>query len=98
MTIRLSMFGAAIAMAMLAGAAQAQSRPQGFPEGSFQVAQGSTCQSFQDMCAARCKTRAPTDANCVSDHCTPKLGQCRQTGCWQEGARYGGGKTCGLAK
>jgi hypothetical protein len=62
------------------------------------VAEAASCQGMFSQCAARCKTRAPTDKNCVSDHCSPKLGQCRQSGCWQEGAMYGGGKTCGLTK
>ena len=73
--------------------------PQTFssPIAPIEIAAGS-CKGFQSSCAARCKTRAPTDANCVSDHCSPKLAQCRSTGCWQEGAAYGGALTCNLAK
>ncbi len=67
-------------------------------DGSFKVAQAGSCQSMFRTCAARCRERAPQDKNCVSDHCSPKLSECRQTGCWQEGALYGGGKQCGLAK
>lgn len=85
----------AIALALIAGTASAQ---QSLPPGSFQVAQSGSCQSFMSTCAARCKQRAPTDKNCVSDHCSPKMAACRKTGCWQEGAMYGGGKTCGLSK
>src|SRR5262245_31283168 len=44
----------------------------------------SSCGAFFSQCASRCKTRAPTDKNCVSDHCSPKLATCRKTGCWQE--------------
>lgn len=66
--------------------------------GSFKIAQGSSCQSWYNNCATRCRTRLPNDKNCVSDHCSPKLATCRQSGCWQEGKAYGGGKHCGLAK
>ena len=71
---------------------------RGLPEGAFQVAAGGSCRGMFNTCAARCKQRLPNDKNCTSDHCSPKLAECRQTGCWQEGANYGGGKTCGLAK
>ena len=57
-----------------------------------------SCSSFQATCAARCKQRNPGDADCVSDHCTPKLNECRTTGCWQEGKLYGGALTCKLVK
>lgn len=66
-------------------------------ESLFQVAANS-CRAMHATCAKRCKQRAPTDANCVSDHCDPKLSECRQTGCWQEGRLYGGAETCNLAK
>jgi hypothetical protein len=68
------------------------------PPGSFQVAQGGSCQSWFRTCAARCKERAPLDKNCISDRCTSKLSECRQSGCWSEGALYGDTKQCGLAK
>ena len=86
------LFGALLALNAMPVSAQS------LPPGSFKIAQGASCQSWFSMCSARCKTRAPTDANCVSDHCSPKLATCRQTGCWQEGALYGGGKQCGLSK
>ena len=57
-----------------------------------------SCSSFQATCAARCKQRVPDDKNCVSDHCTPKLNDCRRTGCWQEGKLYGGALSCNLKK
>jgi hypothetical protein len=57
-----------------------------------------TCSAMQNTCAARCKQRLPDDKNCVSDHCTPKLQECRKTGCWQEGRLYGGALTCNLVK
>lgn len=57
-----------------------------------------TCASFQNTCAARCKKDNPQDEDCVSDHCSPKLAQCRSTGCWEEGRRYGGKQTCNLRR
>ncbi len=66
--------------------------------GMLHLAAAQTCQSFQNTCAARCKVRVPDDPDCVSDHCTPKLEECRTTGCWQEGSLYGGKQTCGLVK
>lgn len=72
------------------GAAQAEMR-------MMQVAANS-CKAMHQLCAQRCKQRVPDDKNCVSDHCTPKLDECRSTGCWQEGKMYGGKETCGLAK
>ncbi|MBX9618407.1 MAG: hypothetical protein K2X10_04585 [Hyphomicrobiales bacterium] len=62
------------------------------------AASGQSCGRIQSICAARCKTRAPTDTNCVADHCTPKLEECLTTGCWQEGRLYGGKLTCNLVK
>lgn len=66
--------------------------------GSSSVSAQNSCGGFQSMCAARCQQRAPQDKNCVSDHCTPKLQECRSTGCWQEGRLYGGKLTCNLRK
>lgn len=94
MTSKLAALASAAALMLLALPASAQ---QSLPPGSFQVAAG-TCTGMFSTCAARCKQRAPQDKNCVADHCSPKLAACRQTGCWQEGAMYGGGKTCGLGK
>ncbi|HRK24794.1 MAG TPA: hypothetical protein PLQ11_07560 [Beijerinckiaceae bacterium] len=84
-----------VILAVLAFCATGLSAEAGAPT---LVAQGKTCSSFQTMCANRCRMRAPQDANCVDDHCTPKLNTCRQDGCWQEGRLYGGRKTCGLVK
>ena len=58
----------------------------------------SSCSAFQTMCAKRCVAREPDDPDCTSDHCTPKLKECRSTGCWQEGQLYGGKLTCNLKK
>jgi hypothetical protein len=94
MKVKFSFIGAAAMMLMLSGPVGAQTAA----DGSFKVAQGATCQSWYSMCSQRCKTRLPDDKNCTSDHCSPKLSICKQTGCWQEGQQYGGGKTCGLSK
>ena len=80
-------FNGLVILSMLAGAPMLP-RP----------AAAADCSSFQAMCAARCKQRNPGDADCVSDHCTPKLQECRSTGCWQEGRLYGGATTCKLRK
>ncbi len=89
--------GTLLAATMMASvSASAQSGPQ-----SYIVAQGSkagSCKATFDLCASRCRTRLPDDKNCTSDHCSPKLAECRSTGCWQEGRLYGGATTCGLAK
>ncbi len=63
-------------------------------------ASASTCQSFFNQCAARCANNAAghTKAKCTADHCRPKLASCRSSGCWKEGAAYGGGTTCNLKK
>jgi hypothetical protein len=77
------MFGAAVAQA---------------GEAPVLLAQGKSCKGWFDTCAARCKTRNPTDKMCVADHCSPKLADCRKDGCWQEGGLYGGQRHCGLSK
>jgi hypothetical protein len=80
----------------ISASAKAQNGPQ-----SYSVAQAGkagSCKATFDVCAARCKTRLPDDKNCTSDHCSPKLIECRSTGCWQEGKLYGGALTCGLSK
>jgi hypothetical protein len=59
-----------------------------------------TCSSFFNQCSARCVNNAKghTQAKCTADHCRPKLATCQRTGCWTEGAAFGGGKTCNLKK
>lgn len=60
----------------------------------------SSCGGFFSQCAGRCAepSRKEPVAKCVADHCTPKRNSCRATGCWTEGAKYGGAKTCNLKK
>ena len=57
-----------------------------------------SCSDIHKTCVARCKRDNAADKLCPSDHCDPKLAQCRSTGCWQEGQRYGGALTCDLTK
>ena len=70
----------------------------GLDSTSIGLSAAESCSSFQATCAARCKERLPGDKSCVSDHCTPKLAECRTTGCWQEGKLYGGALSCNLKK
>ena len=74
-----------------------------FPILGFSVAESyasTSCQSFFNQCSARCVSNAKgeTKAKCTADHCSPKLNSCRKSGCWTEGAAFGGGTTCNLAK
>lgn len=87
-----------LAPLMLAAMVATAAAADPLPAGSFRVAAGGSCQASYRTCAARCKQRAPQDKSCAADHCAPKLDECRATGCWQEGALYGGAKQCGLSK
>ncbi|MES2750281.1 MAG: hypothetical protein V4661_02810 [Pseudomonadota bacterium] len=70
----------------------------GFAIGIPQTAQGASCTSTLNTCAARCRKDNPTDRNCVSDHCSPKFETCKSSGCWQQGGRYGNVLTCNLTR
>jgi hypothetical protein len=61
-----------------------------------ETAAQTSCSGWYSKCSARCKTNA--DKNCVSNTCGPKLASCRQSGCWEEAQRFGGGKNCNLKK
>jgi hypothetical protein len=63
-----------------------------------QSAQGASCTSSLNTCAARCRKDNPQDRNCVSDHCTPKFDSCKASGCWQQGGKYGNVLTCNLER
>jgi hypothetical protein len=55
--------------------------------GAIVVAQGaSSCSGWQSICESR------------GPGCDAKFKQCMKSGCWTEGAKYGGGTHCGLAK
>ncbi len=59
----------------------------------IQIAQGGSCSAWKATCEGRC-----ADAACRKNNCGPKMSACLSSGCWTEGAAYGGGRTCGLAK
>jgi len=77
------------AAAFAGGSVHAQDR-------AIQLAAAGGCMSKYNTCVMRCRRDVPQDRNCPSDHCSPKLSTCKATGCWQEGRRYGGQKSCGL--
>lgn len=75
---------ASLAMPMAAATAQDRSP---LPSGRLRVAQGATtCSAWK----AICESRGPG--------CDAKFRQCLKSGCWTEGAQYGGSTHCGLAK
>jgi hypothetical protein len=84
-----------VAAAIIASAGFAWSPAHSRDAGAIQMAAGSCTATF-NVCVARCRKDNPQDKACPSDHCSPKLAQCKSTGCWQEGQRYGGRQTCGL--
>jgi hypothetical protein len=86
------------AFLVMPGFAVGPARSQSAGADLIQLAQGSTCKSWFNNCAARCRKDNPQDRNCPSDHCSPKLADCKANGCWQEGNRYGGGRTCNLKR
>jgi len=67
-------------------------------ENGTMVMAAASCTGTYRQCVARCRRDVPQDKACPSDHCAPKLGTCKSSGCWQEGARYGGGLTCNLTR
>jgi hypothetical protein len=58
----------------------------------------SSCSAFHAICAQRCRTDHAENKNCSAEFCSPKLGQCRSSGCWQDAPSYGGALHCNLAK
>ncbi|MFO1168253.1 MAG: hypothetical protein U1E19_09075 [Rhodoblastus sp.] len=61
-------------------------------------ASGESCVSSYARCSQRCTTNVggdPVDV-CRRKHCDSKMSICRQSGCWQQDARFGGEVTCGL--
>lgn len=89
---------AALSMVAFSTVALAQQSPS--PKPPYIELAAATCQSFFSQCRARCANnpKGESQAKCTADHCGPKLASCRKTGCWAEGANYGGGTTCNLAK
>jgi hypothetical protein len=83
---------AGVVLATLTLAVAAQSSP----DASFRVAAAGSCQGWFGTCVSRCTTLK--NLNCDRAFCSNKLGTCRQTGCWTEGAAYGNAVHCGLKK
>ncbi len=67
---------------------------------SFKVAAQGSCATEYARCADRCHSNTAGDKPdvCRRKHCDSKMAGCRQSGCWQQDARFGGAVTCGLAK
>lgn len=59
-----------------------------------------SCTSEYARCSERCRSNLAGDTPdaCRRKHCDSKMASCRQTGCWQQDARFGGAVTCGLSK
>jgi len=57
-----------------------------------------SCTSHYSICVTRCRRDVPQDKACPTDHCVPKLSECKASGCWQEGPRYGGQLSCNLKR
>ena len=54
----------------------------------------SSCGAWKAKCEQRCKAEAA--ATCR--RCDIQMSQCMNTGCWKEGAKYGGATRCNLKK
>lgn len=65
---------------------------------AVEAAAQSSCSGWYSKCSARCKTNAADQKTCVSNVCGSKLASCRQSGCWEEAQRFGGGNHCNLKK
>jgi len=59
-----------------------------------------SCASSHARCSQRCTSNLAGDPPdvCRRKHCDSKMSICRQSGCWQQDARFGGEVTCGLSK
>jgi hypothetical protein len=66
---------------------------QSSPGESFRVAEAGSCRGWFSTCNGRC-----SGAKCGPGFCSGKLAECRQSGCFKEGADYGGAEHCGLKK
>jgi hypothetical protein len=78
---------AAMASLTATAPAVAQEQSRTAKSGYIQMAQGaSSCSGWK----AICETRGPG--------CDAKFAQCMKSGCWTEGAKYGGATQCSLAK
>lgn len=62
------------------------------PEAAAQT----SCAGWNATCKGRCK--APNAPDGCSSYCARQMSACKKSGCWTEGARYGGAKHCNLKK
>jgi hypothetical protein len=81
-SLRLIVLAAWLGLPTVAGAVETV--PSQTP---FKVAQGASSRSGWKSI---CETRGPG--------CDAKMNACLKSGCWTEGAQYGGTRHCGLAK
>lgn len=83
--LRSTIAAALLGSTAFVGLAFAQDRP--VASGSIQLAQSaSSCSGWKAICDSR------------GPGCDAKFRQCMKSGCWTEGAKYGGGTHCSLTK
>jgi hypothetical protein len=58
---------------------------------TLEAAAQSSCSGWNATCRQRCG-----QANCP--RCAEQMNSCRQTGCWTEAPKFGGGRHCNLKK
>lgn len=56
----------------------------------------SSCSEWNSTCRARCN-QTNGGASCAK-YCAGQMAQCRQSGCWTQGQRFGGARHCNLRK
>jgi len=56
----------------------------------------SSCGEWNSTCRARCD-QSSGGASCTK-YCAGQMAQCRQSGCWTQGQRFGGARHCNLRK
>lgn len=62
---------------------------------SLEASAQSSCGGWYSTCKSRCKSGKI--AGC-DDYCAGQMSSCKSSGCWKEGANFGGAKHCGLKK
>lgn len=80
--MRLWLASGALALLMLSGIA-------------MDAAAQATCGGWYATCRSRCKQMQSSNCN---DYCSAQLARCRKTGCWTQGAAFGGATHCDLGK
>lgn len=59
---------------------------------AFEAGAQSSCSGWHATCQSRCKS----SGDC--SYCANQMASCKSSGCWKEGAKFGGAKHCGLKK